>query len=86
LNDDEEMRRENAVSGNKIMDLTKKLALIVIGLILFGIITAGGIELTCNSWFCISCHKMKELDTTWNFSKNGPYESNNPKMHNCLKC
>jgi len=77
---------ENTVSGSKMMSMAKKLAVIAVGLILFGIIMAVGIEFTCNSWFCISCHKMKELDTTWNFSKHGPYVSNNPKMHDCLKC
>jgi len=70
----------------RIISLVKKLVLILVGLLVFGMITIGGIELTCSSWFCISCHEMKELGDSWKFSKHGPYNANNPKMHDCMKC
>ncbi|MEW5804272.1 MAG: NapC/NirT family cytochrome c [bacterium] len=66
--------------------LAKKLTLAVAGLLLSGVVTVGGIDLTCSSWFCITCHEMKELGNNWRFSKHGPYNPNNPEMHNCLKC
>lgn len=73
------------MSGKK-MSLKKKLAIVAAGLALFGVMTVGGMELSCSSWFCISCHEMKELGNNWEFSKHGPYNANNPKMYNCLKC
>lgn len=66
--------------------MAKKLVIVAAGLALFGIITLGGIEITFSSWFCISCHEMKELGNNWKFSKHGPYNAANPKMHNCMKC
>lgn len=74
------------MSEKKARSFAKKLTITAIGLLLFGAITVGGMELTCSSWFCISCHEMKELGSSWQFSKHGPYNPDNPQMHNCLKC
>lgn len=72
------------MAEKKKMSMGKKLALIGVGLVLFGVMAVGGIELTCTSWFCLSCHEMKELGATWKLSKHGP---DNPEMDNrCMKC
>lgn len=65
------------------MNPKKKLVIIAIGVILFGVIAFAGIELTCTSWFCLRCHEMQELGESWKLSKHGP---NNPDMNNCMKC
>lgn len=67
----------------KKMDPKKKLTIIAIGVVLFGIIAFAGIELTCTSWFCLRCHEMRELGDSWKLSKHGP---DNPEMNNCMKC
>ncbi|MGA1876015.1 MAG: NapC/NirT family cytochrome c [bacterium] len=61
----------------------KKLIIIIVGIVLFGVIAFAGIELTCTSWFCLRCHEMEELGASWKLSKHGP---DNPKMNNCMKC
>jgi nitrate/TMAO reductase-like tetraheme cytochrome c subunit len=80
------MRGEEKPVQGKKMSLKKELTIVAVGLTLFGIITVGGMELSCSSWSCISCHEMKELGSNWKFSKHGPYNAANPEMHNCLKC
>ncbi len=70
----------------KSLRIRRKAAIIIIGLMLCGVIAARGIIFTSNPRFCGSCHEMQELWATWNFSKHGPYNPNNPDIHNCLKC
>ncbi|MEW5817414.1 MAG: NapC/NirT family cytochrome c [Spirochaetota bacterium] len=71
------------MAEKKKMSMGKKLTLVAVGVVLFGAIAFAGIELTCTSWFCLSCHEMKELGAAWKLSKHGP---DNPEMHNCMKC
>jgi len=71
------------VTEKKKMTTKTKLILIGVGVVFFGVIAFAGIELTCTSWFCLSCHEMQELGASWKISKHGP---DNPEMNNCMKC
>lgn len=67
----------------KKMSKGKKVLSLMAGFGLLGVLFFAGIEITCTSWFCTSCHEMRSLGNSWELSKHGPM---NPKIHNCMKC
>ena len=68
---------------DKKMSRAKKFFFMTAGLAVVGVIAFAGLEITCSSWFCTSCHEMEGLGDNWKYSRHGP---SNPKMSNCMKC